>query len=205
MCIYGLTEAGPNGTYLSPEDHAHKAGSVGKRAALNCEIRIVDENGKDVKPGEIGEILLRGEGNMVGYYKNEEATKETLKDGWIYTGDMAKFDEDGYIWIVDRKKDMIISGGVNIYPAEIENILKTHPDIVDVAIIGVPHPEWGETVKAFIVAKKPIQNLDIVCKEFLKDKVAGFKIPRLYEQIDELPRNATGKILKQPLREGVKR
>lgn len=205
MCVYGLTEAGPNGTYLSPEDHAHKAGSVGKRAALNCEIRIVDENGKDVKPGEIGEILLCGEGNMVGYYKNEEATKETLKDGWIYTGDMAKFDEDGYIWIVDRKKDMIISGGVNIYPAEIENILKTHPDIVDVAIIGVPHPEWGETVKAFIVAKKPIQNLDTVCKEFLKDKVAGFKIPRLYEQIDELPRNATGKILKQPLREGVKR
>lgn len=100
---------------------------------------------------------------------------------------------------------MIISGGVNIYPTEIENILKTHPDIVDVAIIGVPHPEWGRDGQSLHSCEKPIQNLDIVCKEFLKDKVAGFKIPRLYEQIDELPRNATGKILKQPLREGVKR
>lgn len=203
MCVYGLTEAGPNGTYLSPEDHATKAGSVGKRAALNCEIRIINKNGEDVGTDEIGEVLLRGEGNMVGYYKNEEATSKTLQNGWIYTGDMAKVDEDGFIWIVDRKKDMIISGGVNIYPTEVENVLKTHPDIVDVAIIGVPHKEWGETSKAFIVARKPIENIDEVCRGFLQDKLAKYKIPRLYEQIDELPRNATGKILKQPLREKV--
>lgn len=204
MCVYGLTEAGPNGTYLSPEDHETKAGSVGKRAALNCEIRIVNEDGEDVKPNEIGEVILRGEGNMVGYYKDDERTKETLRDGWIYTGDMAKFDEDGYIWIVDRKKDVIISGGVNIYPTEVENVLKTHPDIIDVAIIGVPHPEWGETAKAYVVATKQIENLEQECKSFLEGKLAKYKIPRLYEQIDELPRNASGKVLKHLLKERMK-
>ncbi|MBO8155819.1 MAG: long-chain-fatty-acid--CoA ligase [Bacillaceae bacterium] len=201
MCVYGLTEAGPNGTFLSPEDHQTKAGSIGKRAALNCEVRIVNAEGEDVEPGEIGEIILRGEGNMAGYYKDDEKTKEAIKEGWLYTGDMAKFDEDGYIWVVDRKKDMIISGGVNIYPKEIEDTLKTHPAIEDVAVIGTPHPDWGETVKAFVVASEPMENLEQTCKDFLKGKLAKFKIPRVYEQIDELPRNATGKILKHQLRE----
>jgi acyl-CoA synthetase (AMP-forming)/AMP-acid ligase II len=200
MCLYGLTEAGPNGTYLSPEEHAAKAGSVGKYAALHCELKIVDDHGKEVPPGEIGEIVLRGESVMKGYYKDEEKTKETIKDGWLYTGDLARRDEDGYIWVVDRKKDMIISGGVNIFPKEIEDVLRTHPDIADVAVVGVPHPEWGETVKAFVVVSKPLENLADECKRFLKGKIADYKIPRLYEQIDELPRNATGKILKQVLR-----
>lgn len=203
MCVYGLTEAGPNGTYLSPEDHDTKAGSIGKRAALNCEVRIVDASGDDVKPGEVGEIILRGEGNMVGYFKNEQQTAETLRDGWLYTGDMARFDEDGFMWVVDRKKDMIISGGVNIFPKEIEDTLRTHPEIEDIAVIGVPHMEWGETVKAFIVAKEHIENLDEKCKEYLSDKLAKYKIPRIYEQIQELPRNASGKILKHQLREKV--
>ncbi|KXG09802.1 Long-chain-fatty-acid--CoA ligase [Anoxybacillus sp. P3H1B] len=200
MCLYGLTEAGPNGTYLSPEEHAHKAGSVGKFAALNCEVKIVDEQGREVPAGEIGEIVLAGEGTMKRYYKDEEKTGETLKNGWLYTGDLARRDEDGYIWIVDRKKDMIISGGVNVYPKEVEDVLRTHPDIIDVAVVGVPHPEWGETVKAFIVGAKPIDSLADRCKRFLSEKLADYKIPRLYEQIDELPRNATGKILKQVLR-----
>jgi acyl-CoA synthetase (AMP-forming)/AMP-acid ligase II len=200
MCLYGLTEAGPNGTYLSPEEHAAKAGSVGKYAALHCEVKIVDDQGKEVPPGEIGEIVLRGESVMKGYYKDEEKTRETIKDGWLYTGDLARRDEDGYIWVVDRKKDIIISGGVNIYPKEVEDVLRTHPDIIDVAIVGVPHPEWGETAKAFVVAAKPLENLAEDCKRFLKGKIADYKIPRLYEQIDELPRNATGKILKQVLR-----
>ncbi|AEH47621.1 class I adenylate-forming enzyme family protein [Parageobacillus thermoglucosidasius] len=200
MCLYGLTEAGPNGTYLSPEEHAEKAGSVGKYAALHCEVKIVDDQGKEVPPGEIGEIALRGESVMKGYYKDEEKTKETMKDGWLYTGDLARRDEDGYIWVIDRKKDIIISGGVNIYPKEVEDVLRTHPDIVDVAVIGVPHPEWGETAKAFVVAGKPLENLAEICKRFLKGKIADYKIPRLYEQIEELPRNATGKVLKQVLR-----
>lgn len=200
MCLYGLTEAGPNGTYLSPEEHATKAGSVGKDAALHCEVKIVDEHGKEVPPGEIGEVVLAGEGIMKGYYKDEEKTAETVKNGWLYTGDLARRDEDGYIWIVDRKKDMIISGGVNIYPKEVEDALKLHPAIVDVAVVGVPHREWGETVKAFVVTKEPIEQLAEECKRFLSDKLADYKIPKLYEAIHELPRNATGKILKQVLR-----
>jgi acyl-CoA synthetase (AMP-forming)/AMP-acid ligase II len=201
MCVYGLTEAGPNGSYLAPEDHDEKAGSIGKHAALNCELRIVNEQGEDVTVGEIGEIILRGEGTMVGYFKDPEKTAEVLKDGWLYTGDMGKKDEDGFFWIVDRKKDLIISGGVNIYPKEVEDTLRMHPEIEDVAVIGVPHPEWGETVKAFIQATHPIENLEETCKQFLEDKLAKYKIPRIYEQIDVLPRNATGKVLKHHLRE----
>ncbi|GMB07999.1 class I adenylate-forming enzyme family protein [Thermolongibacillus altinsuensis] len=200
MCLYGLTEAGPNGVYLAPEEHATKAGSVGKHAALHCEVKIVDEHGNEVPVGEVGEVVLAGEGTMKGYYKDEEKTAEALKNGWLYTGDLARRDEDGYIWIVDRKKDMIISGGVNVYPKEIEDVLRTHSAVVDVAVVGVPHPEWGETVKAFVVTAQPIENLAEECKRFLEGEIADYKIPRLYEEIRELPRNTTGKVLKQVLR-----
>lgn len=205
MCLYGLTEAGPNGTLLQPEEHDQKPGSVGKRAALNCELRIVDDQGQDVGTDEIGEILLAGEGTMKEYYKNPEETEKTLKDGWLYTGDMARRDEDGYIWIVDRKKDMIISGGQNIYPKEIEDTLRQHPAIVEVAVVGVPHPEWGETVKAVLVLREQAEEAAIAeeCKRFLSDKLAAYKIPRFYQIMKELPRNATGKILKTQLREHI--
>jgi acyl-CoA synthetase (AMP-forming)/AMP-acid ligase II len=201
ICVYGLTEAGPNGTLLGFDEHDTKAGSIGKRAALNCEIRLVDENGNDVRQGEVGEIVLRGEGTMKGYYKDEEKTKEVLKDGWLYTGDMAKQDKDGYYWVIDRKKDIIISGGVNIYPQEIEKLLISHPKVADVAIVGIPNPDWGETVKAFIVPKEPFDDLAAECTEFLQGKIADYKIPKLYEQMEALPRNATGKLLKKQLRE----
>lgn len=200
VCVYGLTEAGPSGTLMTGPEHAEKAGSVGRRAALHTEIRIVDNDGQDVKPGEVGEILLRGEGNMLGYYKNDEATKETFLGDWLKTGDLAKFDEDGFIWIVDRKKDLIISGGVNIYPKEIEEVLLAHPDIHEAAVIGVPHAEWGETVKAYFAASREVSAEDI--KNFVSTQLASFKVPRLIEQVEALPRNASGKILKQPLREG---
>ncbi|WP_286887633.1 class I adenylate-forming enzyme family protein [Aneurinibacillus sp. UBA3580] len=201
VCVYGLTEAGPNGTLLKAEEHAHKAGSIGRRAALNCELRIVDADGKDVAGDEVGEIVLRGEGTMKGYYKDEELTADTIRGGWLYTGDMARFDGDGYIWVVDRKKDIIISGGVNIFPKEIEDVLSTHPAIAEVAVVGVPHPEWGETVKAFIVPATEMADIEIECKRFLKGKLADYKIPKLYETIAQLPRNATGKIIKTTLRE----
>nr|WP_219914611.1 AMP-binding protein [Thalassobacillus sp. CUG 92003] len=200
-CVYGLTEAGPNGSLLAPEDHSHKAGSIGKRGALNCEIKIVDDHGQDVPRGEVGEIVLRGEGNMKGYYKDAEKTAEALQNGWLYTGDMAKQDEDGFFWVVDRKKDMIISGGVNIYPKEIENALLAHPRVADAAVVGVPHPDWGETVKAFIVTDGAFDDMESTCPEFLQGKIADYKIPRLYESLAELPRNATGKLLKNQLRE----
>ncbi|MCG7344162.1 long-chain-fatty-acid--CoA ligase [Sporosarcina sp. ACRSL] len=201
VCVYGLTEAGPSGSLLLAEEHITKSGSVGRRAPLHTELRIVNEQGMDVQPGEIGEIVLFGEGNMLGYYKNEEATKEAFIGDWLKTGDLAKFDEDGYIWIVDRKKDLIISGGVNIYPKEIEETILRFPGIREVAVVGVPHPEWGETVKAVFAAANPIDSGEL--KAFLTEHLAKYKVPRLYEQVEALPRNASGKILKQPLREGV--
>jgi acyl-CoA synthetase (AMP-forming)/AMP-acid ligase II len=200
VCVYGLTEAGPSGTLMTGPEHAEKAGSIGKRAALHTEIRIADDFGEKVAAGEVGEILLRGEGNMLGYYKNPEATKATFAGDWLKTGDLAKVDEDGYIWIVDRKKDLIISGGVNIYPKEIEEVLLTHPDIHETAVIGVPHADWGETVKAYFAAAREITAEEI--RSFAAEKLASFKVPKLVEQVEALPRNASGKILKQPLREG---
>src|SRR5699024_210249 len=204
MCVYGLTEAGPNGTLLGFSDHDEKAGSIGNRGALNCEIRLVNENGEDVEQGNVGEIVLKGEGNMKAYYKEPEKTNQALKDGWLYTGDMAKQDEDGFYWVVDRKKDIIISGGVNVYPLEIENELLKHPHVSDVAVIGVPNPDWGETVKAFVVYEGDAGGLAESCQEFLAGKIADYKIPKLYEQMEALPRNATGKLLKHHLRTTIK-
>ena len=201
VCVYGLTEAGPSGSLLFADEHATKSGSVGRRAPLHTELRIVNEQGVDAQPGEVGEIVLFGEGNMLRYYKNEEATKEAFIGKWLKTGDLAKFDEDGYIWIVDRKKDLIISGGVNIYPKEIEETILRYPGIREVAVVGVPHPEWGETVKAVFAAANPVDSGEL--KAFLQEHLAKYKVPRLYEQVEALPRNASGKILKQPLREGV--
>jgi acyl-CoA synthetase (AMP-forming)/AMP-acid ligase II len=199
-CVYGLTESGPSGTLLLPEEHEKKSGSVGRRGALGTEIRIVDNKGKDVGTNEIGEILLYGEGLMKCYYKNPDETREAFIDGWIRTGDLAKRDEDGFIWIVDRKKDVIITGGVNVYPKEVEEELMKHPAISEAAVIGVPHSEWGETVKAFIVATEEMNDLEAECKKFLNGKLASYKIPRLFEKVDALPRNTTGKILKHALR-----
>ncbi|RIW38933.1 long-chain-fatty-acid--CoA ligase [Bacillus salacetis] len=200
-CVYGLTEAGPTGTLLLPQEHEKHTGSIGRRGALGTEFKIADDEGAEVPQGEVGEIFLYGDGNMKGYYKDPERTKEAFHNGWLKTGDLAKKDEEGYIWIVDRKKDLIISGGVNIYPKEVEEALVTHPAITEAAVIGVPHPEWGETVKAFIVSTEEFQDVKKSCQTYLTGKLAGYKIPKLYEQVKELPRNATGKILKQVLKD----
>lgn len=197
-CVYGLTEAGPSGTLLFGHEHKEKAGSIGKRAAFGTEIRIVNDMGEDVLVNEIGEIVLFGEGNMVGYYRDEEATKQAFIGEWLRSGDLARVDEDGYIWIVDRKKDVIISGGVNIYPKEIEDRILQFEGIHEVAVIGVPHPEWGETVKAVFAAKKSIDIEEL--KAYLSSHLAKYKVPRIYEQVEALPRNASGKILKQQLK-----
>ncbi|MFJ7954001.1 class I adenylate-forming enzyme family protein [Lysinibacillus sp. NPDC096418] len=197
-CVYGLTEAGPSGAILFGQEHTQKAGSIGNRAPFGTELRIVNENGGDVLVGEIGEIVLYGEGNMMGYYKDEEATKVAFIDGWIRTGDLARFDEDGYIWIVDRKKDVIISGGVNIYPKEIEDCLLSYEGVFEVAVIGVPHPQWGETVKAVYASKVDVNEEVLVA--YLGEHLAKHKIPRIFECVEALPRNAAGKILKQSLK-----
>lgn len=199
VCVYGLTEAGPSGSLLLAHEHEKKAGSIGRRAPLHTELRVVDEEGNDVRQGEVGEIVLYGEGNMLGYYNNEEATKAAFINGWLKTGDLARTDEDGFIWIVDRKKDVILTGGVTVYPKEIEDAILLFDGIREVAVIGVPHQEWGETVKAVFAASNtvPIDAL----KQHLQQQLASYKIPKLFEQVEELPRNASGKILKQSLRE----
>ncbi|MBP2239655.1 acyl-CoA synthetase (AMP-forming)/AMP-acid ligase II [Cytobacillus eiseniae] len=196
--VYGLTEAGPNGILLRPHEHLTKAGSIGKHPTVSMELRIVHANGEETAPHEFGEVLLKGDSMMLEYDQNPEETSATIKDGWIYTGDIAYRDEDGYIYIVDRKKDVIISGGVNIYPREIEEVLAKHPNILESCVIGVPNEEWGETVKAVIVAKDELDEIEL--REFVSPFLADYKRPRQYTFVEELPRNASGKILKQKVK-----
>jgi acyl-CoA synthetase (AMP-forming)/AMP-acid ligase II len=200
--VYGLTESGPNGIFLRPEEHATKAGSIGKHPVLNMELRVVDESGSDTRPGEYGEILLRGDSLMLGYDGDPSATAQAVRDGWLYTGDIAYRDEDGYVYIVDRKKHVIISGGVNIYPREIEEVLARHPAVLESCVIGVPHPEWGETVKAVVVCRHPVSEAEL--RQHAAHYLADYKRPRIYEFVDELPRNASGKILKHRLKASEK-
>ncbi|MFS0553839.1 class I adenylate-forming enzyme family protein [Brevibacillus sp. 179-C9.3 HS] len=195
----GLTEGGPCGIYLNPEDHKDKLGTSGKPRFL-AEAKVVDIYGKEIVHGEIGELILRGEMMMKGYYKNPEATAEAIRDGWLYTGDLCSIDEDGFITLVDRKKDMIISGGSNIYSVEVENILHAYEGVLDAAVIGVPDEKWGELVTAIIVAK-PGYTIDTTrLIEFCREHLAGYKIPRKVFFMDVLPRNPSGKILKYELR-----
>lgn len=197
--VYGLTEAGPNGILLKPDEHLTKAGSIGKYPTVNMEIKIVHPDGKETLPNEYGEILLTGDSLMLEYYKKPEETGETIKNGWLYTGDIAYKDEDGYIYIVDRKKDIIISGGVSIYPREIEEVLAKHEAVSESCVVGVPHPEWGETVMAVIVPKETVTEEEL--RAFASAYLADYKCPRLYSFVEELPRNASGKILKQQVKE----
>lgn len=196
--VYGLTEAGPNGILLYPEEHLEKAGSIGKNPTVNMEIRVVRPDGTDTAPNEYGEILLTGDSLMLGYDNNPAETNAVLKGGWLYTGDIAYRDEDGYFYIVDRKKDVIISGGVNIYPREIEEVLAKHDAVLESCVVGVPHGEWGETVKAVVVLKGQVSEKEL--RAFTAEHLAEFKCPRIYSFVDELPRNASGKILKQQVK-----
>lgn len=199
--VYGLTEAGPNGLALYPEEHEKHIGTIGKRATINTEYRLVDDNNTDVGKDLEGEVILKTGSMMSGYYKNPIATEEAIKDGWLYTGDIGKIDEDGYLHIIDRKKDVILSGGVNIYPSEIEELIHRIDGVLDVAVISRPHEEWGETAVAVIVKNAEAQFTEEDIKNYLKDKVAKYKIPREVIFSDTIPRNASGKILKHKLRE----
>jgi len=154
-----------------------------------------------VEPGQVGEIIVRSKHTMVGYWHKPEETKETLVNGWLHTGDMGYYDDEGYIYIADRKKDMIISGGENVYPREVEEILYQHPAILEAAVIGVPDPYWVERVHAVVVTRK---GMDITADEliaFCKKRIAGYKAPKTVEFVESLPKNPAGKILKRELRE----
>jgi len=195
---YGLSESiGPGCVHLGVEN-THKVGAIGK-PGYGWETRIVDEHGEDVSVGEVGELIVKGDGVMTCYYKNPDATAEVLKDGWLFTGDMAREDEDGFIFLVDRKKDVVISGGENLYPVQIEDFLRTCDKIKDVAVIGLPDARLGEIAAAIIEIKEGMtctqEEIDAFCVALPR-----YKRPRKVF-FDKIPRNPTGKIEKPVLRE----
>lgn len=199
--VYGMTESGPLGTVLYPEEALAKAGSIGRCGVPGVALEVRRADGSRCGPGEVGEIHLRSAAMMQGYLDNPEASATAFDArGWYRSGDLARVDEDGYLYIVDRLKDMIVTGGENVYSKEVEDVLSTHPDVQDVAVIGRPHPEWGETVVAML-APKPGRTLDeAALRSFLEPRLARYKIPRIYEVHATLPRTATGKLLKHLLR-----
>jgi acyl-CoA synthetase (AMP-forming)/AMP-acid ligase II len=202
--MYGMTETTGTIVALAPEDHVEgleRMRSAGK-ALPGVELAILDANGNRLPPGEVGEIATRSGSNMVGYWNLPEATARTLDhEGWLRTGDAGYIDKDGYLYIHDRIKDMIISGGENIYPAEVESAICDHPDVAEAAVVGVPDETWGEAVKAIVVMKQGKQATASDIINFTRERIAGFKTPKTVDFIDALPRNASGKILRRHLRD----
>jgi acyl-CoA synthetase (AMP-forming)/AMP-acid ligase II len=201
--LYGMTESLGAGTYLSPEDHAPERGklrSCGK-AWPGFEIECRRDDGSACAVGEVGEIAMRSSTIMKGYYNRPDATIDAVKDGWLYTGDAGFFDEEGFLFIHDRVKDMIVTGGENVYPAEVENAVFGHSDVADVAVVGVPDDKWGEAVKAIVVLKPGAIADDASIIAWTKARIAGYKVPKSVDFIAELPRNPSGKILRRELRE----
>ncbi|WHZ05005.1 long-chain-fatty-acid--CoA ligase [Neobacillus sp. YX16] len=194
---YGLSETAPV-TAFNPLRGIRKPGSVGIDIP-EVKNKVVDHNGIEVPRGEIGELIVKGPNVMMGYLGMPDATSSALSDGWFYTGDLARMDDEGYIYIVDRKKDMIIIGGYNVYPREVEEVLYQHPAIVESAVIGIPDKEYGEIVKAFVVTNDESITMDDILY-FCQDKLAKYKLPKQVEFMKELPKNSTGKILRRALR-----
>lgn len=197
--FYGQTEVAPLATVLKPSDQIRKAGSAGK-PALNVETKIIDEHGNEVARGRVGEIVHRTSHAMLGYYKDEEKTQAAFVGGWFHSGDLGIMDEEGFITVVDRKKDMIKSGGENVASREVEEMLYQHPQVSEVAVIGVPHPYWIEAVTAVVVPKAGESVTEEELLAFCKERLSAFKAPKYVVIADNLPRNPSGKILKRELR-----
>jgi acyl-CoA synthetase (AMP-forming)/AMP-acid ligase II len=205
---FGQTESGPEITVLSKTNLRYSMESKGAESVIascgqpcfDVQVRIVDEAGRDVKEGEIGEIIAKSNRIMTEYWRKPEQTKATIQDGWLYTGDLGRYDEDGYIYIVDRKKDMIITGGENVYPVEVENVLYRYPAIKEVAVIGIPDPYWVERVHALVVLKESAQATSEDIITFCRDNISHYKAPKSVEFVEDLPKNPQGKILKRVLR-----
>lgn len=200
---YGLTEVTTAAT-ANPVFGTRKPGSVGLPLP-DLEVKIFDDQDHEVPTGEVGEVVIRGSAVMKGYYKNPEATAETLKGGWLHTGDLGKLDEDGYLYILDRKKDMIICSGYNVYPREIEELLHTHPAVLEAAVIGVTDPKRGESPMAFIIPRpgKKVTEEELI--QFCKDNLANYKVIKAVKFVEEFPRNPNRKVLKRELREMLKK
>lgn len=202
---YGMTETCGTIVYLPPEDHAAEGNPRMRSAGLampGVELKIIDRDGNTLAPGAVGEVAVRSTANMAGYWKNEEATRATIdSDGWLHTGDAGYLDTDGYLYIQDRVKDMIISGAENVYPAEVESAIYGHPGVAEVAVIGVPDDKWGEAVKAIVVLKPGAKADAKDILEFTRSRIASYKAPKSVDFVDALPRNASGKVLKRVLKE----
>jgi acyl-CoA synthetase (AMP-forming)/AMP-acid ligase II len=206
---YGLTEAGGQLTIMTPQDHRDMV--AGKASLLTTcgretpqsEIRIVGEDGEALPPGEIGEITVFADSAAVGYWKRPEATEATFRPDGLRTGDLGRLDEEGYLHIVGRSTDMIISGGFNVYPAELERVIGTHPDVDMVAVVGAPHPEWGETPVAVVVPAEGVstERLETTLRSLCREQLAGYMQPRVYEFRTEFPLGPAGKVLKREIRE----
>jgi long-chain acyl-CoA synthetase len=194
---YGLSETSPVACSNHP-DRERKAGSIGTPIE-GVEMQVVDENDEPVAQGEVGEVVIRGHNIMKGYWQRPEATEEAMRGGWFHSGDMARVDEDGYFYIVDRKKDLIIRGGYNVYPREVEEVLYEHPKIREAAVVGVPHDEWGEEISAAVVLHEGEQLSPEEVSAYVKDRIAAYKYPRVVWFLDELPKGPTGKILKREI------
>ena len=182
---YGLSEASPV-TCFNPIDRERKPGSIGP-SIINVENKVVNELGEEVAVGEVGELIVRGPNVMKGYYKMPEETAVAIRDGWLYTGDLARKDEEGYFYIVDRKKDLIIVGGYNVYPREVEEVLYSHPGIIEAAVVGFPDPNFGEAVHAYVVLKDPTVTVENI-KDYCANHIVKYKVPTVIEVIDELPK-----------------
>ncbi|WP_048988761.1 AMP-binding protein [Burkholderia cenocepacia] len=199
--VYGMTETGPAGTTLYPDEQIAKAGSIGRQGGPGVDLRVVRMDGVDARPGETGEIWLKADSMMLGYLDDAAATRAAFApDGWYRTGDVARIDQEGYLFIVDRLKDMIVTGGENVYSKEVEDVLVAHPDIAEAAVVGVPHPDWGETVVAHVVMRaNAVRDADAL-RAFCGERLAAYKIPREFTFAQALPRTPTGKLQKFLLR-----
>lgn len=203
--VYGMTEAGPTGTVLLPDEQVAKAGSIGRTALPGAEMVVMRTERDPARPGETGEIWLRADSMMQGYFKDPDATARAFTNGWYRTGDVVRIDEDGYLFVVDRVKDMISVGGENVYSKAVEDVLGTHPSVAQVAVVGKPHPDWGETVVAFVIRTKEGTATEEELQSFLADKLARYEVPREIRFVDSLPVTPTGKLMKYRLREQLAR
>lgn len=202
--VYGMTESGPTGSTLFPEEQVEKAGSIGRTALPGADLVVMKDENEEAGPGETGEIWLKAASMMEGYLNNPEATKEAFYGDWYKTGDLVRIDDDGYMFIVDRTKDMIVTGGENVYSKEVEDAITEYPDIADVAVVGRPHQEWGETVVAFYIPAEGKDPSPEDIKNFLRTRLAKFKIPGEFIKMEEMPRTPTGKVMKFEMRRQLK-
>jgi len=195
---YGMTEASPCTTILRPEDVLRKPASVGVPLTI-CDVKIFDDEGRELPPGQVGEIVNRGN-FMMGYDKNPQATAEAVRNGWYHTGDLGKKDEEGFIYLVDRKKDMIVTGGENVYSREVEEVIASHPAVFETAVIGLPDERWGERVTAVVVPRPGAAVSEEEILAHCRKNLAGYKCPKAVVFREELPKSAAGKILKKDIR-----